>query len=99
VDFMYSEHSILRIISAIRNSFPDAENVYLNGSCYRFYKILKTIFPDAEAYYDSNHVITKIGTNFYDITGKVKKEKHIPVNEFYSGMIDELDKMIYYEQK
>ena len=40
------------------------------GNCYQFYKILKSVFKDAEAYYDSNHVWTKIDGKFYDIRGE-----------------------------
>ena len=73
------EAEILKFISSIRDSFEGAEIVYTKGSCYQFYKILKGIFPAAEAYYDMNHVITKIGDCFYDITGKVDVGGHFPM--------------------
>ena len=33
------------------------------------YLILKYIFPEAEAYYNCDHVITKIKNIYYDING------------------------------
>ena len=57
---------------------------YLKGGCYKFYLILKEKFPEAEAYYDDNHVITKIRNNYYDVTGVVIKNKHINVDNYYT---------------
>ncbi len=71
--------NILRFIRIVRNSFKGAEFCYLNGSCYRFYLILKEVFPDAIAYYDGDHVITRIGDKYYDITGMVERKNHLPV--------------------
>lgn len=63
---------VLEFIASVRESFPDAVEVYTCGSCYRFYQILKQVFPEAVAYYDG-HVITKIGLGYYDITGQVQR--------------------------
>jgi len=59
-------------ISKVRDSFIGSQQVYTHGSCYHFYLILKEVFSDAEAYYDADHIITKIDNKFYDITGEVK---------------------------
>ena len=75
---------ILSFIRTIRNSFGGADYVYTKGSCYQFYKILKQVFPEAKAYYNINHVITKIGSKFYDITGEVKCDGHLLVDEHFS---------------
>ena len=75
---------ILDVITTIRNSFPNAVEVYTSGSCYKFYLILKAIFPKAKAYYNSDHVITRIGDQYYDITGEVQKENHLFVDHHYS---------------
>lgn len=61
-----------RIVTLIRNSFPQASIVYTRGSCGQLYKILKEIFPNAKAFSDGDHIITKVGNNFYDINGAVK---------------------------
>lgn len=55
--------------------------MFTNGSCYKFYLILKEIYPDAVAYYDSDHIITKIGSMYYDIEGIAAKGRHIPLND------------------
>ena len=78
---------VLRIVDAIRNSFTDAVEIYTRGGCYQFYLILQSVFPEAKAYYDDNHVITRLGENYYDITGKVKKENHIEVDIHYDHTI------------
>jgi hypothetical protein len=57
-------------IKSIRESFGASVAVYRFGNCYQFYEILKTIYPTAEAYYDGNHVWTKIDNKYYDIMGK-----------------------------
>ena len=59
-------------ISRVRDSFVGSQQVYTEGSCYHFYLILKEVFPDAEAYFDADHIITKIDDKFYDITGEVR---------------------------
>jgi len=74
---------ILRIIRVIRYSIHGAEHIYTHGSCYQFYLILKSIVPEAEAYYDSNHVITKINNRYYDVTGEVPLLTHLPMEEYY----------------
>ena len=73
--------NILEFIATIRDSFEGSVEVYTQGSCYKFYLILKEVFPEAIAYYDVNHVITKIGDEFYDITGIVKCENHVPMHD------------------
>ena len=77
------KEQILKFIETIRTSFIGSETVYTQGSCYQFYKILKSVFPQANAYYDSNHVITEIEGNFYDITGQVNCERHLLMDEHY----------------
>ena len=67
---MEKEERINRLIKAIRESFGSSIAVYTMGNCYQFYEILKAVFDEAEAYYDGNHVWTKIGENYYDIRGK-----------------------------
>ena len=57
-------------IKSIRESFDSSVAVYSFGNCYQFYEILKIIYPDAEAYYDGNHVWTKIDNRFFDIYGE-----------------------------
>lgn len=75
------KEQVLKFIETIRESFSDAVKVYTSGSCYKFYLILKEVFPEAICYYDISHVITRIGDNYYDITGEVENTNHFPVEE------------------
>lgn len=53
-----------------------------SGGCLLFHFILKNKF-DGTGFYDSNHVITKIGDYYYDIDGlAVKTEKFLPLEEY-----------------
>lgn len=65
------EQEVEKFIQTIRDSFIGSQQVYTEGSCYHFYLILKQVFPEAKAYYDADHIITKIGNKFYDITGEI----------------------------
>lgn len=69
---MKPEITVEQFISTIRDSFIGSQQVYTEGSCYHFYLILKNVFPIAEAYYDLDHIITKIDDKYYDITGEIK---------------------------
>lgn len=77
-----SNANILSFIKTIRDSFEGSELIYTHGSCFKFYLILEKVFPSAEPFYDEDHVITKIGNRFYDITGEVKCEGHLPMFEY-----------------
>lgn len=70
----YCAPNVEEFIATIRDSFIGSQEVYTKGSCYHFYLILKKVFPSAEAYYNINHVITKIDSKYYDITGEVYKD-------------------------
>ena len=60
------------LIKALRETDGYIAEIYLNGGCYRFYKFLKVVYPKAEPYItqDKQHVVTKLGSTYYDITGK-----------------------------
>lgn len=72
---MTKHRQILNFIEIIRDSFPQATEVYTSGSCFQFYRILKRVYSEAEAYYNISHVITKIGRYYYDINGVVHDYK------------------------
>lgn len=61
------------------------EDIFLNGSCCNFHFVLKAVYPDAEAYFNHNHVITKIGGLFYDITGEVCPHGCLPIYKVYAN--------------
>ena len=64
--------NIESFIKTIRESFHGSVRVYTSGSCYQFYLILKQVYPNAVAYYENDHVVTKIDNKYYDITGEVE---------------------------
>jgi hypothetical protein len=63
---------VLAFLAALRDVHPDMARYGLNGGCFRVYLLLKQAFPGAEAWYDSDHVLTRIGDHFYDIRGQVE---------------------------
>ena len=72
------DREILDFIASIRTSFPCAQIVYTFGACYGFHKILVHQYPESTAYFDDekrNHIVTKIGNNFFDICGLVKVDE------------------------
>lgn len=69
-------------IAMLQHVHPDVMRYGQNGSCFHVYRLLAEVFPDAEPWYDGNHVITKIGERFYDITGEVVPlPDHKPMRE------------------
>ena len=71
------EDEVIEFISLIRNSCPELQTkIFTEGACFQFYLILRNRFPQARAYYDMNHVVTKIDDKFYDITGEVSGHNH-----------------------
>lgn len=65
------------IYRLLKGKYPE-----YSGGCLKFYFLLKKLF-NGRGYYNSSHVITKIGNNFYDINGEVKDSAgYIPIEEF-----------------
>lgn len=64
-----------KFLEELRNSADIQFKIFTEGSCFRLYIILKIIFPKAKAYWSDldNHCITKIGKQYYDIGGVLKK--------------------------
>jgi hypothetical protein len=70
-----NKETILEFLKELKYSYKDMDKVFLEGSCYRLYKILKVVFPTAQALYSipEGHWITEIDGNFYDINGELSK--------------------------
>jgi hypothetical protein len=51
---------------------------------------MKSIFPEAEAWYNFDHIIVKIDSDFYDITGKVPSKGYSPFEASYCDRKAEL---------
>lgn len=81
---MTKHRQILNFIFLIRESHPSMIDIYTKGSCFNFHLILRKIYPESECYYDSNHIITKIGKYYYDITGVVKRKNHLLFSTYYN---------------
>lgn len=81
---MTKHQKILNIISSIRDSHSEMVNIFTLGSCMNFFVILRSIFPKAEAYYNQDHVITKIHGKFYDINGQVLCTTHQQFTKIYN---------------
>lgn len=75
---------ITTLLSELRNSNPIIQDIFLNGSCCNLYFILKAVYPSAEAYYNHEHVITKIDGKFYDITGEVSSKGYSPIGDVFT---------------
>lgn len=73
--------NVLAFLAALRDVHPDMARWGQHGGCFRVYLLLKQAFPDAEAWYDGDHVITRVGASFFDITGKVRPFTHIPMDK------------------
>lgn len=87
--------SILKLIERIRTSFDDSVEVYTKGSCVKFCMILKEVYPSGKIMYDSNHAIFEYEGRCYDITGEVKKENHIPIEDYGVLMMYDLMNLKY----
>jgi hypothetical protein len=66
-------NSVERFLATLRDSVPDAVNVFTTGNCFKLYLLLRTIYPQARPYYRiaAGHVYTEIDGDYYDIEGKV----------------------------
>lgn len=67
-------NDLLRLIKALRESDKYIEQIYTHGGCYQFFLFIRSIYPNPVLPYmnrDKTHVVTKIGTNYVDITGLI----------------------------
>lgn len=86
---MSKHEKILSLIKEISNSNPVMQDIFLRGSCLNFHFILKEVFADAKAYFNIDHVISKIDERYYDITGEISakevaKQRYSPIEDIYA---------------
>lgn len=76
---------ILKVIAFVKKVVPNAEYRFTKGLCFKFYILLNIFFSEGEPYHDSDHVVTKIGDKYYDITGEVDGSRytHMKVDSMY----------------
>lgn len=72
---MNNKETVLEFLKELKYSYKDMDRVFLEGSCYRLYKILKVVFPMAKALYsdEEGHWITEIDGDYFDINGELSK--------------------------
>lgn len=68
-----NEKQILFFIKHFTDHGPDVIDCFSNGNCYWFARILTQRFHGS-VYYNpkENHFCARIGSDLYDITGKIK---------------------------
>ena len=76
-----SKFKVLQYISLLNGTYGKYES-YSKG-CLKFYRLLKFAFPEAVGYYNSDHVITKIGESYFDQNGLVENIEGYTTLESY----------------
>jgi hypothetical protein len=71
--------TILKFLEVLRSASNIQTEIYTSGGCYRLFELLQAVFPGASPYYNGDHVVTKIGNAFYDISGVVCDKGYIPM--------------------
>jgi hypothetical protein len=70
--------------------YQDENGMYspMSGGCYKFHlwlqeRLSNAYWVNSEGYYNSDHVITKVGERYYDINGEVTDtEGYLPFSHF-----------------
>lgn len=79
----------IEFIAALREIYPERYADH-SGGCLKFHKLLKAVFPDAAGYYNSDHVLTEIDGDFYDIDGLTENiGGFIPIEEYGADFIEQ----------
>ena len=81
---------LLNFISTIRSTYPKSSIMFTRGGCYMFHLLLKSVIGDSAIPYSTvdnekiDHVVTKIGDFYYDISGIWEKEIHYEAMNDYA---------------
>lgn len=78
-----ANRQILNFIEAVRDSHPKMVEIYTKGSCLNFHIMLRRAFG-GEAWFNINHVVTKIDDCYYDITGVVSPKGYMKYGNIYA---------------
>lgn len=81
LDNYLANKSIITFITALRNSDPYIQDIYLYGGCYQFHLLLKSIYPECEPRItrQKNHIVSYYKGNYYDITGQIQNRILYPL--------------------
>lgn len=66
-----THEQIWLFIKELRESFSDSVHVFTHGSCGRLFLLLNRVWPGGIPYTNEQHIITRYGGRYYDITGEV----------------------------
>lgn len=83
--------SCLLLVNSLRETDRYIESIFMQGGCYRFHLFLKNIFSDATPFIhkDKDHIISKIGDQFFDIKGIVEnKNEYSPLKKSELEMVE-----------
>lgn len=101
---MTKQLKILNIISSIRDSHPSMVDIFEKGSCLNLFIMLRHVFPGAKAFYNSSHVVTRIGKYYYDINGITSGKNYLPITFYHdkrrtSRLFSQMLKSHYMEEE
>lgn len=72
----------LDLIHRLREIYPDRYEE-ASGGCFKFHCLLKAIYPQCVGWYNSDHVISEIDGEYYDIDGAAKRTPDFdPLKDF-----------------
>lgn len=73
-----------KVLDYIEKHSPDTF-YYMNGGCFKFYLILRKRFGvlNVTPYHNSDHVISKIGEEYFDATGLIDGSQYQPMCELW----------------
>ena len=78
----------LSFIAMLRDLYP-GRYADESGGCLKFHRLMKAVFPDANGFYDSNHVITEIDGEYFDIDGLIEDPVgYLPIEDFGAEYIE-----------
>ena len=89
--------SPVEFISMLSELDPSLKKSCVNGSCYKFHLVLECMFHDAIPYMNAqrDHVVSKIGSDLYDISGRLPKKRHSDYHEMSPKEIEVASKWSY----
>lgn len=76
-------NKILKFLQELKSADSTIPRIFLEGSCFRLYRILEVFYPEAEPLYSDmdGHWITKIDGEYYDINGRLSP-KYVEDKEY-----------------
>lgn len=87
---MYFEDTILDYISLVRDSVPNALEVFTKGNCGPFALMLLKTFPGGKIMNNVSHTVYEYNGEYYDITGKIPYDA-IDNDSLYKNMVPILE--------